>query len=201
MQNKSLTVSADARRFAKLVQQGEEAWIEAGALLIKKTEEDPTFPKQVTQAYPAITPAVIRILRQIGLKQTTPTLLLGNTSPGMNELRKRPLDEQKQWSASPLPVMCEAGNKASDKIYTKVYLPVDELTWTQARQVFGPDGVRSDDAQKAWLLNRYKGKLPAWEIVGDQVYFRKGTMLGIPELNTLIQACYRAQIAKQFVDV
>lgn len=178
-----LKISNEARKFGDLVQAGVEAWVEAGKLLVTRTTADPTFPRQVIAACPAITEETLAAFRRIGQGLVLPTLMLSDSRPGVKALLSRPIIEQEKFDREPVPVL----QKIDRQNWETVELPVRDLSRAQSQQVFGPQGLRSIAAQKMWLLNREKTTPKPWEIIGDNVLFRKGCYLSAREIEKILK--------------
>src|SRR5262245_66082740 len=99
---KAAVMKSEAKRFGELVQAGIDSWMEAGALLVRKTGEDPQFPNYVLKANPHITKETLDGFMRIGKGQVNVRLLLSEGRPGVKALLNLPRPLQDQYETKPV---------------------------------------------------------------------------------------------------
>jgi hypothetical protein len=139
----SKELSKDISKFGELVQRGIDAWLEAGKLVVKILDDDPGAVAKICAANPWITPEIVMRFQDIGLGMVLPALMLSD-APGVRMLRGMPIEVQEQYQTQPVPCLMDSSG-TMNKIH------VTKLTKAEAERVFGPDGVRSIDQQRAYL--------------------------------------------------
>lgn len=172
-------VQSNAERFAELVQQGINAWTEAGKLLVRMIEENPDAKEEIMERCPDVTEEILSRFEAIGRNQLHPKTLLNN-SPGMRRLRQLPFSDQSRFLSEPVPVLVKTESGADI-----LHVAVKDLTSTQASQVFSADGIRSAPAQRAWLESRKSKKqkpVAVYQIRGHKVTFNAGCEMTAREL-------------------
>lgn len=145
----------DARKFAELIQQGIDSWVEAGKFAAKKIDEDPGFVDAVCDQFPHITPEMVLRFQQIGLRQIHPHLLLCD-GPGPRRLRQLTYELQDKYSKEPVELLVKTGDD-----WETLKVDIRNLTPDQAIQVFSRTGINSHAAQRAILEDRAAKKIAA----------------------------------------
>lgn len=180
---KETTIQEQAREFASLVQRGIDAWLEAGRLLVDMLDKDPEARSVIMESSPDITEEILARFEAIGRKQVHPKTLLNN-SPGMRRLRNLPYSEQEKYIVDTVPVLIK-----TERGPETLNVAVKNLTPKQALQVMGRDGVRSPEAQRAWLESRnakiVKNGSP-YEVKGNRVIFHANCEMTAKELAQLL---------------
>lgn len=175
-----LDIATQAQQFCRLIQQGIDAWTDAGKLLVAMIEAEPNARQTILDLNPDVTEEILARFEAIGRNQLHPKTLLNN-SPGMRRLRALPFSEQTKFLQQPVPVLI----KTQAGVDT-LNVAVKNLTAQQAMQVFTPNGVRSAEAQRAWIESRRNGKRPAqgtpYTIKGGKVTFRADCEMTAREL-------------------
>lgn len=173
-------LATQAQQFCRLIQQGIDAWTDAGKLLVAMIEAEPNARQTILDLNPDVTEEILARFEAIGRNQLHPKTLLNN-SPGMRRLRALPFSEQTKFLQQPVPVLI----KTQAGVDT-LNVAVKNLTAQQAMQVFTPNGVRSAEAQRAWIESRRNGKRPAqgapYTIKGSKVTFRADCEMTAREL-------------------
>lgn len=176
---------AKIETFSSLVQQGIDAWTRAGALLVEMIESDPKCRESIIEQCPDITEEILSRFEAIGRKQIHPQTLLNN-SPGMRRLRRLPYSEQARYVSEPVELLVQKPDGPQ-----KLKVAIKNLTANQAMQVFGTHGVRTPEAQRAWLESnsgKKAAQAPAtpYTIHGRKVIFNAGCEVSARELATIL---------------
>lgn len=170
-------------KFSDLVQQGINAWTEAGKILVSILDDNPEARADILDLCPDITEEILARFEAIGRNQLHPKTLLNN-SPGMRRLRQLPFSEQTKYVSDAVPVLI----RTSAGIDT-LNVSVKNLTSLQAQQVFSSNGVRPLDAQRAWIesrSSRMSTKGAPYRIKGNKVVFNMGCELSSKEIAQLL---------------
>lgn len=179
----TLTIEPPATitRFAQLVQQGIDAWTEAGKLLVRMIEDDPTARDRIIEECPDLTPEILARFEAIGRNQLHPKTLLNN-SPGMRRLRQLPFSEQQKFLAEPVPLLVR-GDSGPEVLKVQV----QNLTGRQAQQVFSAHAFRPLEAQRAYVESKrpLRASQP-YTIKGHKVVFHSDCEMTVRELADLV---------------
>lgn len=173
------SIESNAARFASLVQQGIDAWTEAGRLLVEMLTENPDAKSAITNANPDLTDEILSRFEAIGRNQLHPKCLLNN-SPGMRRLRGLPFSDQSRYLESPVPLLVQ-----KESGIETLQVAVRNLTTKQAQQVFANGYVRAPDAQRAWLESKrpHKKKNGAsYTVKNGKVLFHQDCELNAREI-------------------
>lgn len=135
-----------AKQFVDLVMQGIAAWVKAGELAAKAVEDDPDFIDMVCEMNPDISEETVNRFVLMGQKKLHPQLCLSE-SPGVRRLRRLPYAVQEKYVANPVDLVI----KDEDGKATILKVDVRNLKPDQAAQVIGPDGIRTQAEQRAWM--------------------------------------------------
>lgn len=180
-QNKQIT------EFIALFQEGVNAWIKAGELLVQMVEEDPHIYDYIIEQCPNLNAGILGRFEQMGRKTLHPQLLL-SASPGFSKLSKLPFSMQERYLTEPVPIIVHTEN-GTDVLLVEA----KNMTKEQANQVFAPGRIRTEGEQKAWLMQQRSlaakpagTNIPAWSIKGGRVVFNAGASLSAGELATII---------------
>ncbi len=180
---KQPTLEEQIVQFTDLIQKGIDAWTDAGALLVKMLDANPSTRSIILESCADITEEILARFEGIGRKQIHPKTLLNN-SPGMRRLRDLPYSEQERFLSTPVPLVIRKGGSTD-----VLQVSIQNLTSDQATQVMSSDGVRTPAAQRAWL-EAHRGKVvlkgKPYRIQGNKVIFRAGCELTARELATLL---------------
>lgn len=110
-------------------------------------------------------------------------------TPGTNRLASFPVDQQKKYMAEPVELVVINGEK--------LLVDVKYLSVRQTDQVFGPEGVRSEAEQRAFIEDQVTKSYPAidaskpYKIKGKRVFFRKGCSATEADLIALLSLIRR----------
>ena len=178
---KTAVMKSEAKRFGELVQAGIDSWMEAGALLVRKTGEDPQFPNYVLKANPHITKETLDGFMRIGKGQVNVRLLLSEGRPGVKALLNLPRPLQDEYETKPVTV-----GVAQGKTWKTVTVPVRDLTGPQANQVFGGGTIRSVKEQKEWMSAKLKKDPAPWIVQGNKVLIKRRGYFGVRELQKML---------------
>lgn len=136
-----------AEKFVQLVQAGIAAWLEAGQLVAAEADKDPEFVEKLVDSVPGLTLETVLRFEAIGRGRVLPELLASGSQPGVRRLLRMPIDLQRRFVKEPVPLLVRASSGGWDTLQ----VDLRNLTQTQAVQVFGADGIRSEAAQRAYL--------------------------------------------------
>ncbi len=174
-------------QFITLFQQGVDAWIKAGEILVQLVEEDPHTYDYIIQRCPTLNAGILGRFEQMGRKTLHPQLLL-TASPGFDKLRKLPFSMQERYLTEPVPIIVHTGT-GTDVLLVEA----KNMTKEQANQVFAPGRIRTEGEQKAWLMQQRSmaarpvgTNVSPWKIKGGRVEFQAGATLSAGELATII---------------
>lgn len=156
--NQQLTksIESDIDRIASLINQGVQAWIEAGKIVANAIDKDPDFAEKLNAKHPEVSVEMVYALDRVGRRELHPKLLLSEY-PGVRRLRRLPYSLQEKYVNNPVPVLVNG-----PKGWESLQVDINNLTPQQAAQVFDKNGVRSDAAQRAYIESQ-KAKQPAKE--------------------------------------
>lgn len=155
-------------QFVDLVQRGIDAWKQAGELLYKMLLVDPSAKQLIINRCPDITAEILSRFEAIGMGSLHPKTLLNN-SPGMRKLRSMPYSDQVRYLNEPVPVLVK-----KDGGTDTLLIEIRNLTADQAAQALSSSGVRTLEAQRAWLESRRSKRQPvksAYHIRNGKVTF------------------------------
>jgi hypothetical protein len=185
-------MNAKIDSFITLFNDGVQAWIKAGEILVELVEADPHSYDYIIQKCPTLNAGILGRFEQMGRKTLHPQLLL-TASPGFGKLQKLPFSLQERYIEEPIPLVVHTED-GTDVLLVQA----KNMTKEQAAQVFAPGRIRTDGEQKAWLMQqRSMAAKPvnkpeaAWTIKNGRVIFRETTSLSAGELATIL-----AQITK-----
>jgi hypothetical protein len=175
------------QEFASLCQQGIDAWVKAGEILVELVEDDPHVFDKIIEADPRMNAGILGRFEQMGRKVLHPQLVLSD-APGYEKLAEMPYSVQERFLSEPVSLVVETGNGTDILL-----VAARNLTQHQTRQVFGKGRIRTEGEQRAWLMDQRSRKakpagsnIPAWTIRGGRVYFSEGATLSAGELATII---------------
>lgn len=173
--------------FIELFQQGVNAWIKAGEMLVEMVEDDPHVYDYIIQQCPTLNAGILGRFEQMGRKNLHPQLLL-TASPGFDKLRKLPFSMQERYITEPVPIIVhtESGTDV-------LLVHAKNMTKEQANQVFAQGRIRTEGEQKAWMMQQRSnaakpigGNISPWSIRNGRVVFNAGASLSAGELATII---------------
>lgn len=181
------TKNEKIKEFASLCQQGIDAWVKAGEILVELVEEDPQVFDKIIEADPRMNAGILGKFEAMGRKVLHPQLLIDD-SPGVERLAEMPYSVQERFLNEPIPLVIETENGTDI-----LRVSVKNMTGNQARQIFGKGRIRTEGEQKAWLTDQRAKKakpagsnIPAWTIKAGRVCFNEGATLSAGELATII---------------
>jgi hypothetical protein len=192
MKTSELTVMDEKiDKFGGLIQCIGSSLVSAGKLLVEIIEEDPTAKRRIQAKYPEISASMLNQLEAVGRGQLHPKLALTG-SAGYMRLRGLPMSDQERYLEESVELLVEAGED-----YDVLLVKVSDLTPKQAAQVFAPDHVRAQGAQRAYLEDQKQKatlahrceELPEpYKVHRDgSIEFRAGTRIKRKELLWLVQ--------------
>jgi hypothetical protein len=146
--------SGTMEKIYTLILKGIECWIEAGKIVAEQIDKDEDFVEKLNRAHPEISTEMIYAFEMVGRKQLSPRLLVCD-GPGPKRLRKLPLQLQERYLDNPVPMLIK-----TEKGWETLKADVRTLTLSQAAQVFGECGVRSEAAQRAWIESKSALRAP-----------------------------------------
>jgi len=180
-------ITEKIQSFASLCQQGIDAWIKAGEILVELVEADPQVFDKIIEFEPRMTAGILGKFEMMGRKVLHPQLLISD-SPGFEKLSQMPFSVQERFLNEPIPLVVET-ESGTDVLMVSA----KNMTANQARQLFGKGRIRTEGEQKAWLVDQRAkhakpvgSNIPAWSIRGGRVVFTEGATLSAGELATII---------------
>lgn len=176
MKKHELTISDEANEFAKLIAAGVESWRQAGKIIAKRYQKDPTFIRQCAEAS-GLLEHTLKFFIRIGQGTLNPRLLLRDSLPGVKRAMALPIADQRRLESEPIDI--------ADRNQI-IHLTIFELDKTQAAQAIGPDGVRTVEQQKHWLANRIRSPSKAWYVAGERVVFTRKAVLSAREIEAIL---------------
>ena len=124
------------QRFGELVNQGIEAWVEAGRLLTEITADDPEAYTVILSENPHLTRDILLAFERIGRKEIYPYLIIDG-SPGARMLAALPYESQVKLYTGKVRVVVKRGGCLE---------PIDkrvcDLTQPEAARAFDGDHIR-----------------------------------------------------------
>lgn len=134
---------ADPRitQFCRLINDGIEAWVKAGELLVDITRDDPAAFGKIVSANPHLTHDILLSFERIGRKEIYPYLLVDG-SPGAKLLCALPYDRQIKLYRSTVLV----ATKSKDG-FGQEHKRVCDLTAQEAARVFNVAQIRTVSEQ------------------------------------------------------
>lgn len=134
--------------FASLVTIGISMWKQAGELLVRMMDSDPSFRDKIKRLHPSISDDMLNVFERIGRRQLFPQLL-ANNSVGARALAFMPYDVQEKHASKPIQVVI-----CNSKRRIVVEKRIEELTQRQCEQVFSGDRILSPQEQEKEINNR-----------------------------------------------
>jgi hypothetical protein len=178
----------DINKFRQLVQQGVNSLYEAGVLLVKMVKDDPKVIDRICELCPEINEETILRFLRIGRKEVHPRLFIGN-GPGVRKLRRLPYEIQEKHINQSLEVLIH-----TDAGWEPLNIDIFNLTVDQADQVFGPEGIRSIPAQRAFLESRRLDRAslpprnnPPFRVLAKKVVFMAPVTLTKQDLRDILK--------------
>lgn len=149
------TLAEYVRRVADGFARGKAEWNQAAECAREARKTYPEFPEALMAALPGVPEEFIHRFCGIGLLYMSELCVM--ECPGAKRLRKLPLQIQEQCMADNV----EVAIQERDGRWTHIKIAVQNLTRSQAEQVFDKDRVRSVAEQRAWLEDRREQKRQA----------------------------------------
>jgi len=186
---RNTTIAADIKQFKLLVQQGVDAWVMAGKVLVKALKDNPeAYDRFLGEG---ITHAHLSKFERIGKGELEPRLLL-NGSIGYLKLQSVPESQQRRALDEGVKVYEPSASGET----THRMIQAEELNAFQASQVFAPSGIRTVQQQRAYLAERENRKnrteaaktvdLPDYTIKGTKVTFKAGCVLTLAQIGSIM---------------
>jgi len=150
---KTTKCKVSVRRIEALVgkiKASAEALREAGAMLVQMLEEDPQVLDRIVERHPEVPRGLLVNLERVGRGAVMPELIL-REGPQWRSLERLPYREQERVFHEGVKVYVpqERENGAVDW----KCVPAARLTYEEARQAIGPDGVRTPMEQRRWRID------------------------------------------------
>ena len=131
-------------QFAELFQNILENVMEMGALYVRAITDEPEMQQRFFDRLPHLSRGIWHDFEMIGRRYLHASLLL-NTTPGALRLKRLPYALQERHLQEPVELLTETG---------ALLVKVDNLSPSQAAQIFDRYGIRDLPAQKAWLVEQ-----------------------------------------------
>lgn len=181
------TQQARIQKFSDLCQQGIDAWIEAGTIIVSLVEEDPSVFDKIIEKDSRMNAGILGRFEAMGRGVLHPHLLL-NDSPGYEKLAQMPYSVQERFLNEPIPLIVETPSGTDTLL-----VAAKDMTPAQARQAFGKGRIKTAGEQKAWIMDQKAKKarpvgsnVSPWVIKGGRVEFREGATLSAGEIATIL---------------
>ena len=177
-------------QFTKLIQQGIDAWQDAGTLLIEMIKSDSKIFDKIIAKDPRLNASILGRFEQIGRKVLHPYLLISD-SPAASKLATMPYSVQERYLNEPVPLIIETGNGIDT-----ILVDIKNMSNGQANQAFGRGIVRTSSQQRAWLLDRAsktaktvkEKNRPLYMIKNGKVHFNQDAEFSLAELVKIMAA-------------
>lgn len=137
-------------RIKTLIEQGVDAWRQAGQLIAQDLDEAEDFESAKDDLCSSLNIGEDIVMRfyAIGKRMTYAPLLIAD-GPGVIALLKCPYELQERYATEPLDVLVRKGDD-----WTTLKITARNLTPDQAKQVFKNGEIRSIAAQRAFIEGR-----------------------------------------------
>lgn len=142
-QNNSELTQAHVRTFVDLLDQGVEAWVKAGKLLVQMLEKNPNTYGIILKECPRLSISLLLTFERIGRNELHPNLVL-DSSIGARQLLSLPYPLQDKYYKETIPVVVGLDSKRQPVIQRKLY---HQLNKDEARRVFSFGKLRSVEEQ------------------------------------------------------
>lgn len=167
-------IISEIKQVATLIQQGIDAWEQAGAIIVRLIDSGTSIDEIHDQMNGSIPTGALESFERIGRRQVVPSLLIADY-PAASHLMKLSIDQQESLLSNgcSLMILNESGPNV-------LKCSVRDLTGDQCRQLFNGNGVRSPGQQRTWIeSNREKratAKL-ALKAADEPYIIRRGKVL------------------------
>lgn len=152
-QNNSELTQAHVRTFVDLLEQGVEAWVKAGKLLVQMLERNPNTYVIILKECPRLSISLLLTFERIGRNELHPNLVL-DTSIGAKQLLSLPYPLQDKYYKETIPVVVALDGKRQPVIQRKLYHQINK---EEARRVFAFGKLRTVEEQAAMIPAQKKG--------------------------------------------
>ena len=178
----------EINEIANCIQRGMEAWVEAGEIIAKMLDEDPSAVDTIAREIPGLTKEILFTFERIGRRELHPSLLINN-SPGVKRLAQVSYSQQERYVNNPMPVIvCVDGG------YDTLQIKCEDLTPQQCAQVFDRGVIRDDGAQRAYIEAEKKKAIMEgipteylpYHVTKGKATFRKGCILTKREVKNML---------------
>jgi hypothetical protein len=134
---------------------------------------------------PQISAQAWETFENIGRKVLYAPLVMDH-SPGAQKLLSLPYDQQVKYHKRQVPIVTLVGEN-----FRTVTKPLQELTRSEAAQVFTLTGLRPEEEQKSMLRSKAQGEhftLPSYEIFGNKIRFRANVEMTKSQLEAVLRS-------------
>lgn len=131
--------------FSALVNQGMNAWQQAGKILVKLIEADPDAERVILLDNPHLTSEILRTFERMGRRELYPFLAV-DSSPGARRLALLPYDQQVQLYREKITIAVATADGPVER-----QKRVTDLTKAEAERAIGETGLRSAAEQRRLL--------------------------------------------------
>lgn len=171
--------------FARCLERGTEAFLEAGRILVMLLEDDPDVFSKITDQFPKISRATLVAFERIGRGQLHPEVALSD-APAAKHLARCSFSEQKEALENGIDLLIVRENQ-TDTLRVKI----GALQPRQVAQVFAADHIRDIAEQRVYFENQRAKRinhqdLSPYKVQGGSVVFRQGTRMTKRDLIKLL---------------
>lgn len=144
------SIDSQIQQIADLINQGIEAWYEAGKTIANLVDEHGRqVYVEISEQIPYLGIDVLEAFEKVGRRQLCPQLLLADSSPGLIKLSQLPYEMQLRYHDAEVTVVYRSGDE-----WLSHSSKVTDLTRKEAELVFTESGIRSVEDQKKILLQQ-----------------------------------------------
>ncbi len=139
---KNEMVKSPVSEFKSAWINGMQEILKACKIYVAAIDENPEVKQEFQEAFPKISDCAWARIERVGREQMH-YLLLCDSSPAADKIRKLPYSEQKQILEGGIEVLTSTGDRLKIK--------AENLTREQVKQVIASDHIRDVAAQKAYI--------------------------------------------------
>lgn len=173
-------------RFKNLIQDGIDAWVQAGEIIVDLIDNDGRTVADVAHEA-GLSANIVGKFEQLGRRQLMPYLLLGGF-PAAQKMMSIPYSDQRRLKDETVSVLVQSESGE----WTDLQVSPKNLTSAQSRQVFNRGEIRDGAAQRAYIeTERMKRKVKdiktlPYSIIGKEVVFEAGARLTAKQISSIL---------------